>query len=666
MSQIDITGVSTSEDIANLDISSIAKEALPSSLYDAVVASAKLCPNEIAIRYILDGECLSKSKIPFSKKLLNKIVKLVKRENFAEPYREISFLELSQNVTQVANALRSLGVEREDVTSIVMPNFPETYFSLWGASTAGIANPINPLLDASIIKEIIISANSKVLIALGPVPGSDIWQKILEIKDQIPSLQAVICVFGPDLPKSEESKVPVYSFKKLVKRHSKTSLVFEAPSQDDVCAYFHTGGTTGLPKLAKHTHLNQLTNAAQVNLISPVSAKDTIFVGLPIFHVNAAVATGIGSVMNTSTILLASPAGYRGNKVMTNLFQLLRHYKVKLIMAVPTVYSGLLAEIEKSDQLNFSLPDLKLAVSGAAPLSSDLQTTFMQKTGIKLIEGYGSTESSSVTSLMPINSINEEASVGLIIPGMKVATVTLNEQGELVKQCAADEVGEIVISGNNVFSGYLDDAHNAGLIVGLTDGNKYIRTGDLGKFDKHGYLILAGRQKELIIRGGHNIDPKMIEDVAMKHPSVQLAAAVPRPDSHSGEIPVLYVTKMPSANLTEEALNDFMKKHTPERAAIPKTVYVIDDMPLTAVGKIFKPELVCFQIADVISAELEGHLNGNAFVVKAQPDKILGIKTEIRIEGSSNQAFIDLIQNKLLSYSFAYELEFGSLSSKVS
>ncbi|GAB2989402.1 AMP-binding protein [Psychrosphaera aestuarii] len=664
MNQIDITGVRTSDDIGLLDTSSITEQKLPNSLYRAIKESAQYCPNQIAIKYILDGDVISQDKIPFAKKVLHKAIKLLKGQEYAAPYREVTYSQLANKVTQTANALRKLGINRKDVTSIIMPNFPETYYTLWGASTAGIANPINPLLDASIIKEIMLSSNTKVLIALGPLPGSDIWQKVLAIKDEIPNLKAVISVFGKSIPADKQNKVPVLSFSDLLKQEQAEELEFEEPNQRDICAYFHTGGTTGLPKLAQHTHLNQLTNAGQVNLISPVSPGDTIFVGLPIFHVNAAVATGIGPIMNTSTILLAGPAGYRGKNVMANLLTLIKNYKVSLIMAVPTVYAGILTELEKRNEENFSLPDLKLAISGAAPLSSELQNKFIRETGINLIEGYGSTESSSVCSLMPVRSINEEASVGLIIPGMKVATVEIGSDDQLIKQCGVGEVGEIVIAGNNVFPGYLDEAHNKNLWVTLEDNISYVRTGDLGRFDKHGYLSLAGRKKELIIRGGHNIDPKMIEDTAMKHPEVQLAAAVPRPDTYSGELPVLYVTKTPNSTITSEELMVFMQKQTPERAATPKLVNIIEEMPLTAVGKIYKPELVCAQITSVVTQEVAKILDKEDFKVLVTIDKKLGIKTIIELSDEKQEETERQVKQQLVGYAFKYQLHFMSTTTQ--
>jgi len=653
---VDITTVQTRSDMEKVDISKLSPEQLPQSIYHCVVTSARRYSNKVAIKYILDGDCIGPKKIPFSKKIIHQLLKVTKGKSFAEPYREVTYNELSTSVTQVANALNSLGIKREDVTSIILPNFPEMYFSLWGAETAGIANPINPLLDAKIIKEIISTAESKVLIALGPVPGSDIWDKVLEIKDQIPSLKAVISLFGDDIPQSSIHKVPVYGFKKLMAAQNGDSLLASEPTINDVCSYFHTGGTTGLPKLAKHLHLNELTNAAQVNLISPVSFDDTMLIGLPIFHVNAAIATGLASVMNGSTILMAGPSGFRGKNIIKNLLPIIDNFNVAFMTAVPTVYAGLLESVDKNKQVVKKPDCMKLALCGAAPLSPDLQAKFTQVTGIPLVEGYGSTEGTAVSTLMPVNSIAKETAVGLTMPGMTVTIGEIDSEGQLVRLCDTGEAGEILIAGNNVFPGYVDQSHNENLWVTTSDGQKLVRTGDLGKQDEMGYLSLCGRQKELIIRGGHNIDPKMIEDVAAAYPSVFLAAAVPRPDSYAGELPVLYVT-VNDKGVTEQELMDYMKKNVPERAAIPKCIHIIDEMPLTAVGKLFKPELVCQEIKDVILLALETTMEDAQISVEAVPDKKLGIIATITVVSSDDEAITEeKIKSQLTGFSFNYQI----------
>ncbi|NRA61805.1 MAG: AMP-binding protein [Psychrobium sp.] len=658
--KLDATIIQTKLDMENINVDSLLTENLPSSIYQAIQKSAQCYQDKIAMEYILDGDCCDPKRIPWQKKAINLAIKIFTGKSYAQPYRTISFNQLLSSVTQLSNGLRDLGVNKGDVVSILLPNFPEMYVSLWGSGTAGIANPINPMLESSIIKEIMINANSNVLIALGPVPGSDIWKKVLEIKDQIPNLKTVISLFGDDTTADYSGEVPVYSYHKFVAKQHREQLNFTPPQQQDICAYFHTGGTTGQPKLAKHLHLNQLTNAEQVNLISPITQADVTLIGLPIFHVNSAIATGLAGMMNGSRLFIASPAGYRGKNIINNLLDIINNYNIAFMAGVPTVYAGLLAAIEQQTKPFVKPTKLQLAICGAAPLSSDLQKKFIEKIGVPLVEGYGSTEGSAVSTLMPINSIASKQSVGLVLPNLSLKIIEITADGDFIRQCHEDEVGEIVIAGNNVFAGYIEPTHNHQLWVTDDTGLKLIRTGDLGSLDNNGYLSLAGRKKELIIRGGHNIDPKMIEDIATQHPDVYLAAAVARPCSYSGELPVLYVTIKEQSTLSDEQMMEYVKTHIPERAATPKAVMIIKQMPVTAIGKIFKPTLACMEVKWVITQELSTLNNIGQYHINVLPDKKHSILAIISFnsEQPEQMALTNNIKELLANYAIHYRVEF--------
>ncbi len=653
----------TAEQMAALDITALESAQLPQCVYSSVKQAASQYGDQVAIKYLLDGQCLGPKKIPFKKRLIHQGVKLVKGKSFAQPYREVTYNQLAVQVTQVANALVGLGLNSGSVVSLLLPNFPETYSALWGAETVGVANPINPMLEADIIAEIMNTAKSEVLIALGPVPGSDIWPKVQSIKDKVPTLRAVISLFGDN--EQTPDKVPVYDFHQWLSDVDSERFVGELPSQQTTAAYFHTGGTTGLPKLAKQSQLNQLSNAKQVNLVLPLSQGDTMLVGLPIFHVNAANATGLGSVMAGVTILMAGPAGFRSAHVLPNLVELLIHFDVSVMMAVPTVYAAVVESLGNEDQLNLSDLKMKLAISGAAPLSPVLKQNFIEKLGIPLVEGYGATETTAVSSLMPINDIAVRQSVGLPLPALDLKIANIDEQGELVEVCDIDQVGEIVVAGPNVFQGYLEPSHNEQSWITLPDeyakDKRYFRTGDLGCLDQHGYLSLAGRQKELIIRGGHNIDPKMIEDIASRHPAVSLAAAVGRPDAYAGEVPVLYVTYAEHQQASEAEILAYVSQHIPERAATPKQVIALSEMPTTAIGKIFKPQLNCYQVESVVDAVLT-KIDGIAsedIRVSASPSKQFGISAVISLSEKAESTRAE-VEEALANFSFHYQFEQAS------
>lgn len=183
--------------------------------------------------------------------------------------------------------------------------------------------------------------------------------------------------------------------------------------------------------------------------------------------------------------------------------------------------------------------------------------------------------------------------------------VVVDERGAYARDCAVNEIGLLVISGPNVFAGYLTEEHNAGLWLDCGDGRRWLNTGDLGRQDAGGYFWLTGRKKELIIRGGHNIDPATIEEPLHRHPAVQIAAAIGRPDAYAGEVPVAYVQLKPGMTASEAELDQFAQRMIGERAALPKAIRIVEEMPLTPVGKIFKPALKRLEIQDAIASALK-------------------------------------------------------------
>ncbi len=178
-------------------------------------------------------------------------------------------------------------------------------------------------------------------------------------------------------------------------------------------------------------------------------------------------------------------------------------------------------------------------------------------------------------------------SVGHAVPYSKVRIVKVDGEGRCAGDCAVNEIGVVAMAGPGVFSGYLSEQHNQGAFV----EPGWVNSGDLGRLDDEGGLWLTGRAKDLIIRGGHNIDPLAIEEVFFQHPAVALAAVVGEPDACAGELPVAFVQLKPGQPVEADALLAFVRERTPERAAVPVHLYFIDTIPLTAVGEVFKPAL---------------------------------------------------------------------------
>jgi fatty-acyl-CoA synthase len=508
-----------------------------------------------------------------------------------------TYSEFFSDITRCANALHACGVGDVSPVSIILPNLPETHLAIWGAQRAGVANPINPLLDPEHMTNIIQAANSETVITIASFVQTDLWERVSAAVKNCPRVKHLITVdmaaYLPLLkrtfvkqvrPKmiSPRDDVRLDDFRDLLKKHDGRHLTFDRKiGPDTVAALFHTGGTTGVPKLARHTHLNEAFEGWIVSEIGDIPPEKTILCGLPLFHVNGITVTGLAAFARGFHVLLATPQGYRNKTYMENFWKHIQRHKVNLFSGVPTLFAALLEKPIDAD-----VSSLEYAFCGAAPLPQELMHRFEKATGLKMLEGYGLTEGGCISTISPFDGLRKQGSVGLRIPYQELKAAVV-QKGQIMRLCLTDEIGEIIIRGPNVFAGYVDVVKNAGTV--LTDG--WLATGDLGYVDADGYLFLTGRSKDLIIRGGHNIDPALIEDTLSKHPEVALAAAVGMPDAYAGELPVAYVSLRPNSQANEASLLHYARQTITERAAIPAYVKVLAEMPVSAIGKTLKPPL---------------------------------------------------------------------------
>ncbi|MGW8323031.1 MAG: acyl-CoA synthetase, partial [Thermodesulfobacteriota bacterium] len=541
-----------------------------------------------------------------------------------------------------------LGIGPEDGVTYLLPNLPQTHYVLWGAETSGIANPINPLLEAQTIKEICQAAGTKVLVTLGEFPGSDIWQKVDSVRRDIPSLKAVVRVMGP----SDETN-GIYGFEETVEKYAADRLTFDRQiDPHDIASLYHTGGTTGRPKLAQRTHYNEIVLTWDLMAMTGLQPGDAVMVGLPLFHCNGTCVTGLLPFSLGGEVIILSPAGYRNQSIMANFYKIVERFKPVFFSCVPTFLSVLLdIPVGKTD-----ISSLRYLVCGAAPLSVELFRRFEAHSGMKILEGYGLTESTCASSVNPKDGERKIGSVGIRLPYQRVKTVILDQEGGYVRDAETGEIGVVCIHGPTVFKGYVEEAHNQGIWV----QGDWFNTGDMGRMDEDGFLWLTGRRKELIIRGGHNIDPAAIEEPLYKLKGVKTAAAVGRPDAHAGEVPVAYVELAEPSGLTKEAIMEYARENIGEKAAIPKDVFVVEQIPLTAVGKIFKPALRWDAAEKVYRHELEalGALVEEV-AVKVGEDKVHGTKALIRVKPAANVSG-ETLQNRiaeiLARYTVHYEV----------
>ncbi|MDI5992336.1 acyl-CoA synthetase [Pseudomonas sp. MDMC216] len=627
--------IRTLQDIEQIESTPLSDRDLPSSTFELIRRTAQTSPEAAALSFILQG-------------------------TGEETPLRLNYAELLGKITQTANAFHRLGLRPGKAVSFLLPNLPQTHYTIWGGEAAGIVNAINPLLDPEHIAELIHASNSELLVTLAPFPGTELWDKVDALRDQLPELKAILCVDMANLlPEPQRSALKaqrgllpegVLDFDETIAAcpadHLESGRVITA---DDIASYFHTGGTTGTPKLAPHSHGNEVAMAYSMNLVTRFGVGDVTLCGLPLFHVNGVIVTGLTAFIGGAEVLLATPQGYRNTTLISNFWKVIARHKVSFFSGVPTIYAGLLQIPSEGHDLS----SLKYALCGAAPMPVELIRQFEAKTGLTLLEGYGLTEGTCGSCANPPAGERRPGSIGLPMPYCEVRIKVLDEQGRYLRDAAQDEIGNLCIRGATVFKGYLQASKNAGIWV---DGD-WFNTGDLGRVDADGYIWLTGRSKDLIIRGGHNIDPQMIEEALHKHPAVAMAAAVGKPDEKAGELPVVYVQLKPGAQTSETELLEHAAAHIPERAAVPKDAWIIDAIPLTAVGKTFKPALRFDAIVRVYQAAVD-ELHPDVRVEVLGDDKA-GQLAHIHLP-NQDQALAANIAERLSGYAVGHRIHFAA------
>jgi len=549
-----------------------------------------------------------------------------------------TYADLASTVTQIANALTALGVHRTDAVTLSAPNTSMLYATTLAAQAAGIAAPVNPTLSDDHLAGLICRAQSRVVVTAGPELDEQLWQRMLAVARR--TRVSAVLALRPDGARGNPPVLPagglagpgltVAYLDEVIAGQPSGHLAGGLPQPGDLAAFVHTGGTTGAPKIAAHTHANQLACGRGIAEAAGLTAGEAVLGGLPLFHVNALIVTGIAPMFAGLRVVWPGPAGYRDRALYARFWKIVEHYQIAAMSAVPTVYRTL-ADVP----VDADISTLRLPIVGAAPLPSAVREAFAAHTGRRLLEGYGLTEATCATTFTPPGA-ERPGSVGRVLPGQQIKAVRADGGGPWA-DCAPGQTGTLVIGGPAVFAGYVTDPGAGGPRVSRGDivHDGWLDTGDLGSVDTDGFVYLTGRAKDLIIRGGHNIDPRVIEEGLLRHPAVTAAAAVGRPDRHSGEVPVAYVVPADPARFDEAELLAWSGTAIGEPAARPKRIYPIEAIPVTAIGKHYKPALAtdaaARAVADILAeADLPGaHVtaaydNGRPVitVTGADPDRV--------------------------------------------
>jgi long-chain acyl-CoA synthetase len=460
----------------------------------------------------------------------------------ADDYADLNNSQLLAAVQRAAASLRDRGVSAGDVVAIMLPNTASFVVSLFASWRIGAAvTPINPSLTPTEVRYQVTDAAAKVLVAKA----------------------------DPEF----DAGAPVVTTAQLDGGEPTPGLL-NAPQYPDsaLALLIYTSGTTGRPKgvMLDHANLNAMCGAVIDGF--EMTGDDHSLLILPLFHVN-------GIVVGTLSPLLAGGrATIAGRFKVETFFDRIEQSRATYFSAVPTIYTMLcgLPAGAKPDTSS-----VRFAACGAAPASVELLEGFESRYGIPIIEGYGLSEGSCASTVNPLTGKRKPGTVGLPLPGQTIRLV--DASGDPVPH---GEAGEVVIKGANVMRGYLNRPEETAKT--LVDG--WLHTGDVGKFDEDGYLVLVDRAKDMIIRGGENIYPREIEAVAHGLPQIAEAAVVGREHPVYGEEPVLFVSLHPDTTLDADAIREHLSGSL-SKYKLPVEITIMDDLPKNAVGKIAKPEL---------------------------------------------------------------------------
>jgi len=492
-------------------------------------------------------------------------------------------------VNKVAKGLQDMGIGPGDSVGLLLPNCP--YYVLFYYAILRVGATVvnyNPLYAKREIARQIIDSNTRVMVTLNL---KTLYPKIDGRLQDSPLERIVICRMREILPfpsslffafarRKEVAAIPSDAqhipFDRLTDNKGDVVPATIDP-EEDVAVLQYTGGTTGTPKGAMLTHANLYANAVQTSLWSVTATRgEERFLGvLPLFHV-----FGMTGVMNTC-LYFASELVLLPRFNTADVLEVIDEQKPTVFCGVPTMFSAINAH---ADLDKYDLSSLELCISGGAPLSLPIKEKFEALTGCTLVEGYGLTESSPVCTVNPFSGVNKSGSVGLPLPGTLIEIVDRTDPDKLL---GPGEHGEICISGPQVMAGYLNKpTENADILRGPR-----LRTGDVGYIDEDGYLFIIDRIKDLILSGGFNVYPRMVEEAIYLHPAVEETVVCGVPHSHRGEIVKAYVKLKPDTTLTSADLRTFLKEQLAS-FEMPSKIEFRDSLPKTLIGKPSRKELV--------------------------------------------------------------------------
>lgn len=502
--------------------------------------------------------------------------------------KKLSYRQLLDSAYRFANAMIHLGIRRGDRVALMLPNVPQYVIGYYGILFAGgTVVQTNPLYTERELVRHLTDSGVKTIVCLDLV-----YPRVKKASQSVNLNNIIVTGIQDYLPFPKNMLYPLVQkkqgagrrldpetenirmFKQLMARSSPKPVRTEVDLSEDVAVLQYTGGTTGTAKGAMLTHENLVANVIQcASWIHRIrKGQETILTAVPLFHVY-----GMTTCMNLGIYLAARmllvPKFEAGM-----LLKLIDKEKPTLFPGAPTMYVGIIHHPQLS---RYNLSSIECCISGSAPLPLQVQQTFEQLTGGRLVEGYGLTEASPVTHANPIWGRRVQGSIG--IPWPDTEAVIMLDNGEPAEP---GEIGELLVKGPQVMKGYWNQPEETASV--LKDG--WLATGDMGYMDKDGYFYIVDRKKEMINASGLKVYPREIEEVLYQHPAVQEAAVIGIPDEYRGETVKAFVVLRQGQQATEQQLEQFCR----ERLAsykVPRVYEYRTELPKTLVGKVLRRAL---------------------------------------------------------------------------
>ncbi len=509
--------------------------------------------------------------------------------------RTWTYREVGAYVERAARGLHALGLRKGDRFGLCLPNTPYFIVLYFAALRLGaVVVNINPLYTTRELDHLIRDSGAK-MIAVPDI--GQIHAKVLEVGPPAGIEKIIMCPLGKILPtlkawgwrlfkrrehaRFREDDGLHVDFCSLVARKAPLPAIEVRPA--DLAVLQYTGGTTGLPKGAMLSHANLTANSQQmlVHIGHDMETPERTLGVLPMFHVFA-----LTTVLNFS-FEIGSEIILLPRFELKQVMETIRRTKPTILFGVPTIWVAINHNVAPEDAPDLS--SLTACISGGAPLPLEVREAFEKLTGAIVTEGYGLTEASPIITCNPIpgHAYGRGIKTNSCGPAFPATTIEIRDPENPSRLMPQGEKGEVCARGAQVMQGYWQRPEDTAKT--FIDGA--LRTGDIGYLDEDGYLFLVDRIKDVILCGGYNVYPRVIEDAAYLHPAVEEAIAIGIPDPYRGQSPKLFVKLHAGTSVTPEDLKAFLSDQI-SKIEIPKQIEIRDSLPKTLVGKLSKKELV--------------------------------------------------------------------------